>query len=96
MEDLVSQDQRKIYPLKRLEDGDRFPRGGEVVLHGESDTVVPIGGSKMLRDKIQNLDPELDLRLVIRGGEHGSDHKADIKDDWLVEAFQGMTKAWIA
>lgn len=83
------------YPLKKLDQGARFPRGGVVVLHGKDDTVASIEKSYMLGKKLSEVDPELDFKLVVRDGEHGFDHSAKLRDKWLWDAIQGILKAWL-
>lgn len=95
MGDMFPEDQRRLHPLLKLDDGQRFPRGGVVILHGENDTVVPIEGSFKLRDKVCNLDPGLKLRVVVRKGDHGFDHEADITEEWMSESLEDVTQAWI-
>jgi hypothetical protein len=52
------------YPLKKLDQGARVPRGGVVVLHGKDDTVAPIEQSYTLRKKLAEIEPGLDLSLL--------------------------------
>lgn len=89
-------EQRDLHPLLRLEDGERFPRGGVVVWHGKNDSVVPVGGSIRLKGILEKLDPGLHFRLVVRDGEHGFDHTANIDDDWVQDSLKDLVKAWLA
>ncbi|GAB1197566.1 hypothetical protein APSETT444_006863 [Aspergillus pseudonomiae] len=86
----------ELYPLERLDAGARFPRGGVLVLHGRNDSVVPVEGSYILRDKIEGVDCNLRFQLVVRDGEHGFDHSAKLHDAWLWEAAQGVIHSWLA
>ncbi|KAJ6022564.1 uncharacterized protein N7446_012914 [Penicillium canescens] len=83
------------YLLKRLENGDRFPRGGVSVFHGRHDSVVPVQVSYDLTRKVQEVDPNLDFRLVVQDGEHGFDHQAKLHDKWLWEAVRDHIKCWL-
>ena len=85
----------ELYPLERLDAGAKFPRGGVLVLHGLNDSVVPVEGSYMLKDKIDELDSSLRFRLVVRDGEHGFDHSAKLHDAWLWEAAQDVIHSWL-
>lgn len=93
--DLFPTHQRNLFPVFRLEDGARFPRGGVLVWHGKEDSVVPVEGSLKLREAVSEHDPGLDLRLVIREGEHGFDHAANIDDQWAAEALSGCVTSWV-
>lgn len=93
--DLFPIHQRFLFPLLRLEDGARFPRGGVLVWHGRTDSVVPVEGSLKLQEAINTHDPDLNLRLVIREGEHGFDHAVKIEDEWAAEALSGCVASWL-
>ncbi|OQE12713.1 hypothetical protein PENFLA_c064G01710 [Penicillium flavigenum] len=83
------------YPLKKLDQGARFPSGGVLVLHGKDDTVAPVEQSYGLASKLAEIDPELNFKLIVRDGEHGFDHSAKLRDEWLWNAVQDILKAWL-
>ncbi|KAI9933693.1 hypothetical protein MW887_004764 [Aspergillus wentii] len=87
-------DNPRVFPLDRLDRGERFPRGGIVILHGLGDTVVPIEGSYKLKGKLEELDPELDVKLVVREGEHGFDG-ATRDEEWLWNGVKDCVAAWL-
>ncbi|KAH8665368.1 Alpha/Beta hydrolase protein [Ilyonectria robusta] len=87
--------QTGLFPLLRLDSGDRFPRGGVLVWHGKDDTVVPVEGSLKLKQKIESVDPELNFKLVIRDGEHGFDHAVNLQEDWALQAMQDCVNSWL-
>lgn len=93
--DLFPTHQRGLFPVLRLKDGARFPRGGVLVWHGKQDSVVPVEGSLKLQEALKEHDPDLDLRLFIREGEHGFDHAANIDDPWTAEALSGCVTSWL-
>ncbi|KAH8751350.1 Alpha/Beta hydrolase protein [Diaporthe sp. PMI_573] len=93
--DLFPTHQRGLFPLFRIEDGARFPRGGVLVWHGKDDSVVPAEGSLKLREAVSKHDPDLNFRLAIREGEHGFDQTADIDDQWAAEALSGCLISWL-
>lgn len=93
--DFFPKNQRGLFPVLRLEDGARFPRGGVLVWHGKEDSVVPVEGSLKLREALGEHDPGLVFRLVIREGEHGFDHAANIDDEWAAEALSGCVRSWL-
>lgn len=93
--DLFPAHQRGLFPLLRLEDGARFPRGGVLVWHGKEDSVVPAEGSLNLREAVRKHDADLDFKLVIREGEHGFDQTANFDDPWVAEALSGCLTSWL-
>src|SRR6201999_241272 len=86
---------RKLFPFDRLRDGARFPRGGLFVWHGNEDSVVPVGGSIKLKQLIEELDPQLKFRLVVKEGEHGFDSETKLDDQWIAEGLKDIISAWI-
>ncbi|KAH6952258.1 Alpha/Beta hydrolase protein [Fusarium avenaceum] len=92
---LLPLEKRHLFPLERLEDGMRFPRGGVFVWHGEGDSVVPVKGSVKFEQAVRELDPELVFRLTLRDGEHGFDASASIDDRWMEEGLRGLVEAWL-
>ncbi|KAK1149050.1 hypothetical protein N8T08_007727 [Aspergillus melleus] len=92
---LLSADPR-MYPLERLKLGARFPAGGILVLHGNQDSVVPVQESFLLRETVQKVQPDLTFNLVTREGEHGFDHAASLKDEWLQDAIRGIIVSWLS
>lgn len=91
--DLFPTHQHGLFPVLRLEDGARFPRGGVLVWHGKQDSVVPVEGSLKLQEALKEHDT--DLRLAIHEGEHGFDYAANIDDPWAVEALSGCVTSWL-
>ncbi|GKT45857.1 putative carboxymethylenebutenolidase [Colletotrichum spaethianum] len=88
-------EKRHLFPLERLRDGARFPRGGVFVWQGEQDSVVPAKGNVKFGEVVRELDPELEFRLEVREGEHGFDHNAKIDDGWMKDGLSGLLKAWL-
>ncbi|KAH8755340.1 Alpha/Beta hydrolase protein [Diaporthe sp. PMI_573] len=88
-------EKRHLFPLERLKDGAKFPRGGVFVWHGKQDSVVPIKGSEKLEEVVRELNPELRFRLGVREGEHALDHDAKIDDGWMEDGLSGPVKAWL-
>ncbi|GJC85515.1 putative carboxylesterase 120 [Colletotrichum liriopes] len=88
-------EKRHLFPLERLKDGARFPRGGVFVWQGEQDTVVPARGNVKFEEAVRELDPELRFRLEVREGEHGFDYNAKIDDGWMKDGLGGPVKAWL-
>ncbi|KAH8430694.1 alpha/beta hydrolase [Aspergillus melleus] len=92
---LLSADQR-MYPLERLRLGARFPAGGILILHGCQDSVVPVQESFLLKEATQKAQPDLAFKLVTREGEHGFDHAASSKDEWLHDAVREIVDSWLS
>ncbi|KAL0938098.1 uncharacterized protein CTRU02_207829 [Colletotrichum truncatum] len=93
--DMFPNEKRYLFPFDKLDDGARFPRGGVFVWHGNEDSIVPVIGSKRLKEKIEKLDPELPFYLAVRPGEHGFDHDAKIDEPWMAEGLEKLVKAWL-
>ncbi|KAL4767521.1 alpha/beta-hydrolase [Aspergillus nidulans var. acristatus] len=83
------------YLLERLDAGAQFPRGGVLILHGRDDSVSPVEESNLLREKLAQVDPSLNFRLVVLDGEHGFDHPAKLHDVWLWDAIQDIVRSWL-
>ncbi|KZL79649.1 alpha beta hydrolase fold-3 protein [Colletotrichum incanum] len=84
-----------LFPLERLKDGARLPRGGVFVWQGEQDSLVPARGNVKLEEIVRKLDPESRFRLEVREGEHGFDYDAKIDDGWMKDGLSGPVKAWL-
>jgi acetyl esterase/lipase len=87
---------RKLYPIDRLEDGDRLPSGGLVVTHGRDDSAVPAEGSEVFVNKVREVQPGLDVVLEIQPGEHGFDGATTLEDGWIANGLKGAVGAWLA
>ncbi|KAH8592581.1 Alpha/Beta hydrolase protein [Bisporella sp. PMI_857] len=94
--DHFPQERRELFPLDRLEDGARFPRGGVFLWHGKGDTVVPVEGSVKLKEKVTEVDPGLKFRLALEEGDHGFDAQSNIDDGWMAEGLKDIVKVWLA
>ncbi|KAL0934065.1 uncharacterized protein CTRU02_210864 [Colletotrichum truncatum] len=92
---LFPAEKRHLFPFEKLDDGARFPRGGVFVWHGNEDTLVPVEGSIRLKEKVTELDPELEFHLALRPGEHGFDHTTKLDEDWMADGFKNLVKAWL-
>ncbi|KAF2177391.1 hypothetical protein K469DRAFT_720734 [Zopfia rhizophila CBS 207.26] len=89
-------EKRELFPLDRLDDGTRFPHGGMFVWHGKGDTVVPTEGSMRLKEKVEEVDPELNFCLAIEEGDHGFDADAKIDDKWMADGLKDLVTARLA
>ncbi|KAH6665227.1 Alpha/Beta hydrolase protein [Halenospora varia] len=89
-------ERREFFPLDRLEDGARFPRGGVFLWHGKGDTVVPVEGSVKLKEKVTEVDPGLKFWLALEEGDHGFDAQSKIDDGWMAEGLKDLVKVWLA
>jgi acetyl esterase/lipase len=85
----------RLYPLKVFEKVDAVPY--MLIIHGEDDTVVPIGGSIEFAEAVRDRfgEEKVDLRIV-PGGEHGFDISATLDMPWLKERLSKVTElvAW--
>ena len=85
----------KAFPLERLDAGDRLPRGGVLILHGENDSLVPVEQSRKLAKKAKEVQPDMSFMLVERPGDHGFDAETKIDDKWLRGGLDPLVKAWL-
>ncbi|EOD52779.1 putative alpha beta hydrolase fold-3 protein [Neofusicoccum parvum UCRNP2] len=94
--ELMPAAERGLFPLDRIEDGERLPRGGVFVWHGEEDSVVPVEGSRKFEELVRRVDPELKVRVAVRPGDHGFDEDASIDEEWMAEGLDEVVQAWLA
>ncbi|KAL1613804.1 hypothetical protein SLS54_010265 [Diplodia seriata] len=90
-------EREELFVLERLgRRGERFPRGGVFVWHGEKDSVVPVEGSLRLERVVREVDPGLRFRLALRDGDHGFDAESSIDEEWMAEGLGEIVDAWLA
>lgn len=96
-------DEPVLFPLDRIENGilPTKPAGESllpplVILHGDSDSAVPVEGSlkfvKLLREK----DPEAKVHMVVQPGEHGFDATSTLDDEWLAAELRFIEAEWLS
>lgn len=83
------------FPLERLARGERLPSGPVLVMHGMSDSVVPIEHSRNLAQVVKKHDPNTKLTLVEKPGDHGFDNEVSLNEPWLAEALAPLVRAWL-
>ena len=88
--------ERRQFPVDRIEDGNRLPAAGGLIWHGEKDSVVPVEGSILFSDTVNKHNPDAKLKLIVRPGDHGFDGTAKLGDEWLDEAVRPYVTAWLA
>lgn len=84
-----------LFPLDRLAQGTRLPAGGVLVMHGQSDSVVPIEHSRTLEQVVKKNDPTASFRLLERPGDHGFDGEVRLSEPWLAEALAPLVRSWL-
>jgi hypothetical protein len=96
-------DSSKLFPLERLARGDTLPEGGVLVLHGKSDSVVPVEHSRTLKraleEQVSGGTWKGKVELVERAGEHGFDGELQLEgegNEWLTEAWEPVVRSWLA
>lgn len=84
----------RLYPMKVLERVENMPY--VLILHGEDDTTVPVGGSIAFAEAVKGRfgNGKVDLRIV-QGGEHGFDTSATLDMPWLKEGLSKVTELWL-
>ena len=85
----------ELYPVERVERGDRLPKGGIFIWHGQGDTMVPADGSEKFVAAVRKAHPELYCKLELQPGEHGFDANTKIDDEWIKEGMAPILQAWL-
>lgn len=95
-------DEPELFPLDRIQDGILPARpAGEtllpplLILHGDSDSAVPVEGSLKFEKLLREKDPEATVHMVVRPGEHGFDATATVDDDWLAAELEFLKAEWL-
>jgi len=88
------------YPMERLDQADvQIHRGGITILHGNQDSVVPVGGSERFVAKARKVllgKPGGDkVVLVRRDGDHGFDSETSLEEPWLADALKAAVSTWL-
>lgn len=87
-------DARQV-PIKSLERGAHFPKGGVFVWHGGEDSLVPVEGSQKFAESVTKLYPESQFTLAVRPGEHGFDSDTTIDEEWMSKGLGPLVEAWL-
>ena len=67
-----------------------------LIVHGSEDTAVPVAGSERFVEALKRRLPESAVRLDVRPGDHGFDGDATMKEEWLKEDVDFITRYWLA
>jgi acetyl esterase/lipase len=93
-------DDPRLFPLERLAQKSSssdarplFPP--TLIMHGSEDTAVPVSGTRKFVEILRNVDPNCDLRVLIRSGDHGFDAGATLETPWLADALEFVSRAWL-
>ncbi|KAF2090553.1 alpha/beta-hydrolase [Saccharata proteae CBS 121410] len=92
--ELLGQD-RRLYPMERLEDMKGFKMPPMLIIHGSEDSAVPVEGSENFVKQCKELQPDTEVKLVVQKGDHGFDGVNTLEDEWLSNALGLVTKAWL-
>lgn len=89
-----------LFPIERLEsEGAKLPRGGVSIIHGVSDCVVPVEGSKNFVEKAREVMKGKQggdkVVLALQEGDHGFDAGAKLDDEWLRDALKAAVEVWL-
>lgn len=85
----------KLYPIERIERGEKLPRGGIFIWHGTEDSIVPIDGSKKFVAALKKAQPDYYCKFEQKPGEHGFDHDTKIDEEWVAEGMAPLLKEWL-
>ncbi|OJJ99463.1 hypothetical protein ASPACDRAFT_1889025 [Aspergillus aculeatus ATCC 16872] len=82
------------YPMERLDDPVRIPRGGIAILHGREDEVVSVEDSVRFVGKAKEVLGSEGLAgkvvVTVREGGHGFDTPVGLGEGWLGESLRGV------
>lgn len=93
--DYFDVNERRLFPIDRIEDGDKLPPAGGLIWHGEQDSVVPVEGSILFSNIVNKHNPDANLKLIVRPGDHGFDGAAKLSDEWMERAVGPYVAAWL-
>lgn len=94
--DYFDANNQKLFPIDRLENGERLPSAGGLIWHGEKDSVVPVEGSVRFSEVVRKCSPDVNVNLLVEPGDHGFDSTARLNDGWVEEAVKPYVAAWLA
>ena len=85
---------QELFPLEMVALVDSMP--AVLIVHGSEDTAVPVAGSERFVEALKRRLPESAVRLDVRPGDHGFDGDATMKEEWLKEDVDFITRYWLA
>ncbi|PYI19107.1 alpha/beta-hydrolase [Aspergillus violaceofuscus CBS 115571] len=86
------------YPMERLDEPVKIPRGGIAILHGREDEVVSVEDSVRFVGKAKMVLRAEDagrVAVTVREGGHGFDSAVGLGDGWLWESLRGVVGGWL-
>ena len=87
-------DAKELFPVDMVALVDSMP--AILIVHGSEDTAVPVAGSKRFVEALKRRLPGSAVRLDVRPGDHGFDGDATMKEEWLKEDVEFITRYWLA
>ena len=85
---------KELFPVEMVALVDSMP--AVLIVHGSEDTAVPVAGSERFVETLKRRLPESAVRLDVRPGDHGFDGDATMKEEWLKEDVDFITRYWLA
>lgn len=87
-------DDSTLYPIEVLNKIERVPPTW--ILHGKSDSAIPIEGTYRYVEKLETKHPGAKLHLSYRDGDHGFDNSppAMLEEDWVREGVEFVHQYW--
>ncbi|PYI26299.1 alpha/beta-hydrolase, partial [Aspergillus indologenus CBS 114.80] len=86
------------YPMERLDESVKIPRGGIAILHGREDEVVSVEDSVRFVGKAKMVLRAEDagrVAVTVREGGHGFDTPVGLGEGWLWESLRGVVGGWL-
>ena len=86
-------DSEELFPVEMVAVAEHMP--AVLILHGKEDSAVPVGGSERFVQALTKKLPNSAVRLDVRPGDHGFDGDATLKEEWLKEDVDFITRHWL-
>ncbi|KAI9726543.1 MAG: hypothetical protein M1834_008985 [Cirrosporium novae-zelandiae] len=87
----------ELYPIDRVQveskKGKRLPP--MLILHGKEDSAVPVKGSERFLKTVRECMEGVEVRLVVREGDHGFDTGLGGGEEWLRRELEWVRRVWL-
>ena len=85
---------KELFPVEMVGLVESMP--AVLIVHGSEDTAVPVAGSKRFVEALEKRLPRSVVSLDVRPGDHRFDGDATMKEEWLKEDVEFVTRYWLA
>lgn len=86
---------KRLWPISAVEDVEGLPP--ITIFHGRQDLLVSVRDSEVFVEKARGLFGDVEIRLVVRDGDHGFDIQAkEDEEEWLKTELEWVEGKWLA